>query len=109
MGEIKFDAARMQEVLNRLDEIQEQLTQATNTNSEKLSSVSGNIEGELVVGTLNKYTEKTLEITEEIIKLSNKLIEYLGTQLSKYTTTETNAQESLTEIQTILSQLEGGV
>ena len=45
MGELLFNATRMNEVLNRLDEIQEQLTSASNANSEKLNSIAANITG----------------------------------------------------------------
>lgn len=107
--ELKFNATRMNEVLNRLDEIQEQLTTASNTNSEKLNSLAGNITGDAVVSTLKSYSEKTIEVSKEIINLTNQMKEYLNGQIAKYTATETHAKETISDVQGILSQLEGGV
>jgi len=109
MGKLQFNAERMSEVYNRLDEIQEQLTNASNTNSEKLNSIAGNIIGDTVVSALKSYSEKTIEVSKEIIKLTNEMKEYLNGQIAKYTATETQAQENLSDVQSILSQLEGGV
>lgn len=109
MGELRFDARRMTEVLNRLDEIEEQLTSSINTTSEKLASIASNITGETVVSTLKSYNEKTLEVSKETINLMGKLKEFLAGQLEKYTSTETEAIDTLSDVQSILSQLEGGV
>lgn len=108
MGELKFNAERMNEVLNRLDEIQEQLNSATNSESEKLNSVAANITGDTVISTLKSYAEKTLEVSKDTIKLMNEMKEYLSSQLTKYTATEMEAKESLSDVQSILSQLEEG-
>lgn len=108
MGELLFNATRMNEVLNRLDEIQEQLTSASNANSEKLNSIAANITGETVVSTLKTYSEKTLTISKEIIRLTNEMKDYLNGQIKKYEATETEAKETLSDVQNILNQLEGG-
>lgn len=109
MAELKFNAARMNEVLNRLDEIQEQLNTATKNGSEKINSIAGNISGETVVRTLKSYAEKTIEISSETKYLLGQVKEYLNGQLQKYTQTETEAKDTLSDVQSILSQLEGGV
>lgn len=109
MGEYKFNATRMSEVYNRLDEITEQLLKASNNDVNSLNSIAGNITGETVINTLKAYTEKTLEITKETQNLMNQMKEYLNGQLQKYTATEQQAKESLSDVQSILSQLEGGV
>lgn len=109
MGELRFDARRMTEVLYRLDEIEEQLNSSVNATSEKLSSIAGNITGDSVVSTLKSYNEKTLEVSKETITLMGKLREFLNEQLQKYNETEKEAIDTLADVESILSQLEGGV
>lgn len=109
MGELKFNAERMNEVLNRLDEIQEQLNSATNAESEKINSIASNITGDTVISTLKSYVETHVEVSNSTIKLLKEMQEYLRGQLTKYTQTEMEAKESLSDVQNILSQLEGGV
>jgi len=109
MGELQFNATRMNEVLNRLDEIQEQLNSETKADSEKFNSIASNITGDTVVSTLKSYAEKTVEVSNETIKLMNEMKEYLNGQLKQYTATEAEAKETLSDVQSILNQLEGGV
>lgn len=108
MGELKFDATRMREIFNRLDEIEEQLNSSINATSEKISSISGNITGDTVISTLKSYNEKTIEVSKETITLMNKLKAFLNEQISKYDANETEAIDTLADVQSILNQLEGG-
>ena len=109
MGKLQFNAERMSEVYNRLDEIQEQLTNATNANCNLLNSIKENITGDIVINTLTTYSANTKEISNEIIRLTNEIKGYLQVQISNYSATETQGQETISDVKNILSQIEGGV
>ena len=105
-GEIKFDAARMQEVYNRLDEIKEQLITSTKNTSGSLDTINSKINGPLVKTILSKYTETNNEVCNEITTKMVELQEYLRGKIGSYTATEAEAAEELANVQSILQGLE---
>lgn len=107
MGEIKFSAVRMQEVLNRLAEIVEQLNNSINRSNEKLQEISNNITGSDVVDLLKKYQEYNNDTLTENKSLINQLSDYLRAQINKYTITEQEAETGMEDIQNILKGIEG--
>ncbi len=108
MGEYKFNATRMSEVLNRLDDMSKQLQSVNSSDVALLQSINNNITGDEVKGTLSAYSSKIQEIVQETQTLMAEMAEYLQGQLSQYTSTEKSAVESLQDIKNILGGLEGG-
>ena len=106
MAEIKFDAARMQEVLNRLDEIKEQLSNSVKAINTSLTQICSNITGEAVITILNGYTENNTTVLNETGTGIDQLAEYLRGKIGSYTSTEQEAAKSLTDVQSILNGLE---
>ena len=106
MNEIKFDVARMKELLMRLEEIKEQLGTSCKNSSDSMQQIYDNIKGERILMVILRYSNV---ITEEVAKMFvelDKLTTYLEGQIAKYVKTETSAIESLADVQKLLSTLE---
>ncbi len=95
----------MNEVYNRIDELQEQLTTAFNTDKDLLESIASNIENETISTTLTKYAEANLESCSSTTAALDELKAYLSTKISDYSAEDTQAQSDLASVQSILDQL----
>lgn len=106
MAEIKFTTARMNEVSNRLDEIQNQLTSALKSDAESLNEIASNIQSDAIAGTLKAYADANTQKGDETVKLIQQLNEYLKVQIGNYTTTDSSAQSAISEVQGILNGIQ---
>ena len=106
MGEIRFDVARMKEVNSRLEEITEQLTSSAGENSSEIEIITNNITGDEVINALKNYRETSDSIITKTKTQLAELKQYLQEQIVAYTATEEAGSESLSDIQSILGQIE---
>ena len=100
MAEIKFDAARMTEVLNRLEEIKEQLQQSIKQSNESLTQISNNITGSAVITILKGYSGNNIKVLADIEKQLVLLSIYLRDKIGSYVATE---EDAVTELQRLLN------
>ena len=98
----KFDSARMQDIVNRLDEIQEQLNKNVNDSNTHLTQISSNITGEAVKTILKSFTDNNSEILAKTNTQIGNLKEYLKSKIGDYVATE---EEAKVEMNNILSGL----
>ena len=103
MAEIRFDAARMQELSNRLDDIAEQLKSSNSLNSEYFAGIESNIKGSNVTNTLSKYRQAFENVSSDAYGLLLDVNGTLRQKISKYTETEQAAADVLTDVQSILA------
>lgn len=106
MGEIKFDAARMSELANRLDEIASQLKYSAESCNSSIDTIKMNINGESVVTTLTGYTQATKIILDSLYPTLNEVIGSLRVKIKNYTQTEQEAANQLTDVQSILQGID---
>ena len=106
MGEIRFDAARMAELSNRIDDIANQLKTSNNAASDAINSIEANINGSEVKKGLTTYKEACDATSNQIYALLLAVNQGLKTKVSKYTQTEQDAANILTDVQSILQGIE---
>ena len=106
MGQIRFDAARMQELSNRLDDIINQLAASANANNNAINTIDANINGSAVNSVLAKYKNACESVSNQARSLLLDLNGSLKTKISNYTQAEQEAADVLTDVQSILQGLE---
>jgi len=106
MGEIKFTTERMREVHNRIDEMITQLNSACNSSADQLGTISGNIKSDNMSSTLNSYKDTMIQTCSDTVNNLKALDEYLVGKIGTYTAIDQAGVESMSEVQSLLSQLD---
>lgn len=105
MAEIKFTTERMRDVHNRMDEIITQLNNSINTSNEILNTISSNIQSDNIKSVLTSYVTTASEKSNETQKYLAQLDDYLMGKIGSYTAIDEAGVESMTEVESLLSQL----
>lgn len=106
MAEIRLNASRMREIINRLDDIAFQLRAESDSSNGSISSINQNIKGDFVNEVITNYMKLIENNRESINKNIVQLVEYLKIKVEQYTDTEEEAKNSLNDIMNILKGLE---
>ncbi len=106
MAEIRFTTERMKEVYNRLDDIANQLRSSVNSSNEMLTSISNNIQSDNIKTILSSYTSTAQDESLKTINNIEALKAYLESKIGSYTSVDQAGIDSISEIESILSQLE---
>lgn len=105
-GTIKFTTERMNEVHNRIGEIIEQLQTTLSADSDCLNQIASNIQSEAMAGTLKSYAESNIEKGKNTVTVLQKMDEFLMAQMTEYNETDAEAQDTISEVQGILNQIQ---
>ena len=105
MAEIKFNAARMQQVRDRLVDISAQLNQSMAGSIDTLGSMGNIIQGQEVGTAIPQYRSAVNNELNGLITNLKALDEYLLRKISEYNMVNAQTSQSLGEINNILSQI----
>ena len=103
---VMLDEAGMRAIYDRIDEINEVIKEAVNTDHDLLGSISSNIQSSVVTNVINKYGEEEKSVGENTISYLTQLQTYLGAKISQYKEINENAADELQQVKTLLENNE---
>ena len=106
MATIKFTIERMHEVYNRLEDMENQLSQALKSDQESLDNIASSIQSENMATILKGYAEANVSKGEETVKLLQELGTYLEGKIQSYSATDEAGQEAINAAQNILNNIQ---